>query len=221
MVTYAVSTDPLSGWWAFDGCAPPLGVGSTVRCEPTSSLRTRLGAPRLSTPHPLPPDQRTCVVRRCNVSDINKRGSGVVVVVIALLAVACGGSSYGTSTTASLAGSSAASGSLRVEQMDFRFQPQTLSAGAGKAATIVLVNSGSVTHTFTIDELGVDKSVAPGQTATVSFTPTKGGDLTFYCRFHRGSGMTGTLRVSGAASVAPAKATPSSSGGGSSGSYGY
>jgi nitrite reductase (NO-forming) len=130
---------------------------------------------------------------------------------VAILAAGCmsGGSSYGSSgqpkaSPSAQAAASTTTGALQVEQVDYRFQPPDLTAQAGDPVTVELVNHGSTAHTFTIDELNVDKSLDPGQTATVTFTPTARGIFEFYCRFHRSSGMTGSLTVSGAASSSSA-----------------
>lgn len=154
-------------------------------------------------------------------------GLAVAALTATVLAAACGSgsSSYSTSSpsgaiASSQASSSATAGALRVEQLDYRFQPQQLAATTGKAATIEIVNSGSTAHTFTIDELGVDKALDPGQTATVTFAPTKSGTLAFYCRFHRSSGMTGSLVVSGGSGSSSVSPSPTSSGAGSNGGYG-
>lgn len=158
-----------------------------------------------------------------------KRAAGLVAAALTatVLAAACGSGSNGYSTSSPSgapaspqASSSATAGALRVEQLDYRFQPQQLAGTTGKAVTVEIVNSGSTAHTFTIDELGVDKTLDPGQSATVTFTPTKAGAFMFYCRFHRSSGMTGSLVVSGGASSSSVNPSPASSGAGSNGGCG-
>jgi cytochrome c oxidase subunit II len=158
-----------------------------------------------------------------------KRAAGLVVAALTatVVAAACGSgsSSYSTSNPSGAsaspqASSSGTAGTLRVEQLDYRFQPQQLTGMMGKAVTVEIVNSGGTAHTFTIDGLGVDQTLDPGQSATVTFTPTRAGTFTFYCRFHRSSGMTGSLIVSGGSSSSSASPSPASSGAGSNGGYG-
>jgi hypothetical protein len=48
----------------------------------------------------------------------------------------------------------------------------------------VLKNEGRSTHTFTIDELGINVRLAPGETKTIEITPNKVGSYTFYCIPH-------------------------------------
>ena len=158
---------------------------------------------------------------------IRTRGVGfaAAALTLAILAAACGsgGGSYGSSGPSKASpspqpASSSAAGALNVEQVDYRFQPMTLRAKSGSGVTVELVNHGGTAHTFTIDELSVDKRLDPGQSATVTFTPTTGGTFTFYCRFHRSSGMTGSLTVSdgptGSSSRTPSAVPSAASSGG-------
>ncbi|HEU4760061.1 MAG TPA: cupredoxin domain-containing protein [Dehalococcoidia bacterium] len=135
----------------------------------------------------------------------------VVLVMLAagLAAAACGGGKEKQSD----GGQPAGSNTVSMEQDDFYFKPKDTTVEAGKAVTVNLKNEGKATHTFTIDELNVDQTVAPDTEATVTFTPTKAGTLAFYCKFHRGRGMEGTLTVSGGAgSSAPGGKTPATTG---------
>src|SRR5436190_23406963 len=141
----------------------------------------------------------------------------VLALVAAFGATACGGSDEEKTTT-----QGTTSGAVSLEQDDFYFQPTTLKSEAGKPLQVALKNEGQASHTFTIDSLNIDQTVKPGETMTVSVTPKAGGDLPFYCRFHKASnGMQGTITVSGAVSggggAASPTATKSTSGGGSGG----
>ncbi len=43
---------------------------------------------------------------------------------------------------------------------------------------LVLKNEGRSTHTFTIEELGINVRLAPGETKTIEITPNKVGSYT-------------------------------------------
>ncbi len=132
---------------------------------------------------------------------------GVLTLIVAFGAAACGGDEEEKSTTP---------GVVSLEQDDFYFQPTKLTAAAGKSLQVVLKNEGKTTHTFTIDSLNIDQALKPDETRTVTVTPKSGGDLTFYCRFHvQSNGMMGTLTVSGGADGAsPSSPTKTSTSGG-------
>src|SRR5213080_1619178 len=138
---------------------------------------------------------------------------GVLALVAAFGAVACGGSDEEKTTT-----QSTAPGAVSLEQDDFYFQPAKLNGEAGKSLQVAIKNEGKTSHTFTIDSLNIDQTVKPDETMTVTVTPKAGGDLPFYCRFHKASnGMQGTITVSGSsgAGATSRSATKSTSGGGS------
>lgn len=82
----------------------------------------------------------------------------------------------------------------------FKFSPNVLKARAGASLTFTARNAADVVHNFTIEQslsgkVGVD--VQPGETRGIGFVvAAKPGRYAFYCRFHRGRGMTGTLVLS-------------------------
>lgn len=86
-------------------------------------------------------------------------------------------------------------GALLVEARNVRFDPTTLTAGAGRV-TVAVRNRDLFWHTFTVDRLKVDLKVPVGRlrTATVDARP---GTYRFYCRIpaHAAVGMRGTLVV--------------------------
>ncbi len=143
---------------------------------------------------------------------------------IGLLAAACGGDE-GDKSGATAAGAGG-NKTAQVALDDFYFKPTALQGQTGQPIQLKLTNEGKETHTFTIDSLNIDKTLKPGEEATITVTPSQAGGLTYYCRFHvQSSNMKGTLTVSGAAGVAPPKTTaaasaPPKSPGGSSGYYG-
>ena len=77
---------------------------------------------------------------------------------------------------------------------NFLFNPKEITAKVGQPITIHFRNSGF--HTFTIDELGVNKTVSTGS-ETVTFTADKKGRFPYYCTVgsHRALGMEGVLVV--------------------------
>ena len=120
----------------------------------------------------------------------------LVLVAIALGLAACGGgsSSGGNSESGS------ASGKTEVELDDDYFDPKTITGDAGETITLELKNEGSNEHNFTLDAQSVDQDVEAGDEAEVTVTLPKSGTLTFYCKYHRSQGMTGTLGSSSTSS---------------------
>jgi plastocyanin len=88
-------------------------------------------------------------------------------------------------------------GKTEVELDDYYFEPTVLEGKPGEKVTLELKNEGKTQHTFTIDSQGVDQQVAPGEEAEVDVTIPKSGAVSFYCKFHKGSGMAGALTVKG------------------------
>lgn len=76
----------------------------------------------------------------------------------------------------------------------FIFSPNTVTIAEGGVITVK--NVGTVHHTFTIQNHGIDQLVNRGDSAkvTIDLAP---GTYTFVCRFHQSQGMTGTLTVTG------------------------
>jgi len=77
---------------------------------------------------------------------------------------------------------------------NFFFSPKSLVLNKDQPVKITFSNSG--THTFSINELGINRSLS-GSVVTVEFTPTKSGTFEYYCAVpgHRGNGMFGSLTV--------------------------
>jgi plastocyanin len=101
---------------------------------------------------------------------------GVLVVLAALTPAACSGSSAPPSCDAPTQTTS-------VELQDFAFAPDCIAAPA--AATLTLENTGSATHTFTIDGTGVNANVNAGDTATVTLSGlTAGTTYRVICTYH-------------------------------------
>ena len=83
--------------------------------------------------------------------------------------------------------------SLDVGLQDFSFKPTFVKATPGQKLEVALSNEGAAPHTFTSTELGVDKELKPGESATVEITVPSADAVTFICRFHQGGGMQGAV----------------------------
>ena len=133
------------------------------------------------------------------------RKLAVILSLVALAAVACGGSSKTESTgtpPVSLAGTTnnhgtkTASASMEVELDDFYFEPTFIKAKPGETITIEVKNEGKAVHTFTSPDLGnVDEQLAAGTSKKIMVTAPSTGQALFYCRFHQGQGMQGAIFI--------------------------
>jgi plastocyanin len=109
------------------------------------------------------------------------------------------GSSSSTKTTvaSSSSGSSGSGGEVKVNMVDDAFQPKVITGKAGSTVKVELKNTGSREHNFKIDsQKQADADVEPGEDATVSVKIPTSGTVQFYCEYHKGLGMVGTLKAS-------------------------
>jgi uncharacterized cupredoxin-like copper-binding protein len=101
----------------------------------------------------------------------------------------------------------AAAQSVEVVAYDIYFEPKEVTIPANTDVTVMLPNDGAAPHNFSIDELGIDIDIAPGETQeTVINAPP--GEYEFYCNVpgHKEAWMVGTLIVTeSAAAAAPAE----------------
>ena len=133
------------------------------------------------------------------------RKLAVVLSLLALAAVGCGGGSKTESASAppvSLAGptnnhgTKTASDSMEVELDDFYFEPTFIKAKPGEKITIEVKNEGKAVHTFTSTDLGnVDEQLAAGTSKKITVTAPQSGQALFYCRFHQSQGMQGAIFI--------------------------
>lgn len=132
-------------------------------------------------------------------------GAVAALLVLAVLLAACGGGG-GSSQPQSQAprqqtGSSGASGQVReikVVLSDFSFEPQEITVKRGERVRLVLENTGTVAHDWTLPELNlVSPKVQPRQTATYEFSVDRAGNFRTVCAEpgHEALGMVGTLIV--------------------------
>jgi plastocyanin len=95
----------------------------------------------------------------------------------------------------------ATAGTTAVPIRHFAFTADTLTVAAGQTVRIAVANGDTSLHTFTLDEAGVDVSIAPGAEKVIEFTAPASGTYTWYCVPHSGpgengrEGMVGTLVV--------------------------
>ena len=100
-----------------------------------------------------------------------------------------------------------ASQTVDIVAYDIYFEPKEVTIPANTDVTVMLPNDGVTPHNFSIDELGIDIDIAPGETKeTVINAPA--GEYEYYCNVpgHKEAGMVGTLIVTeDAAAAAPAE----------------
>lgn len=108
----------------------------------------------------------------------------------------------GTSSTTAADQGDSSSGEGRavdVTAQDFEFDPSTIEAEPGEVLEITFTNEGNAPHTFTTEDDQADEEVQPGDSTTFTVSVPDSGTLAFECRFHAGSGMTGTIGTGDAA----------------------
>jgi plastocyanin len=94
-------------------------------------------------------------------------------------------------------GTAKATDGMEVELDNFYFGPTVIEATAGQTFKVELFNEGGAPHTFTIDSLNIDVTLAPEERMDVTITaPGTAGTVAFYCKFHQiSSKMQGALVV--------------------------
>lgn len=116
-------------------------------------------------------------------------------------------------------GTKTASDDTKVELNDYYFEPTILKGKPGQKIKLELENEGSVEHSFTIDSQSVDREIQPGDEAEVTVTVPKSGSVSFYCKFHKSSGMAGALVSGSGAAPSPTTTTTQTTSGGGGGGY--
>lgn len=76
-----------------------------------------------------------------------------------------------------------AAGAIALEHSNFEFLPETVTVAAGEQVRIVMKNSDPIVHTFSIEELGIDEAILPGNSELIEFT-APAGTYTIYCKPH-------------------------------------
>jgi plastocyanin len=78
---------------------------------------------------------------------------------------------------------------------DDYFKPKAITGKPGSTVKVELKNEGSNEHNFKIDGQKADADVEPGKSANVSVVIPKSGSVQFYCEYHKGLGMVGTVKA--------------------------
>jgi len=94
-------------------------------------------------------------------------------------------------------GAAAATGStLAIEAGDFFFAPTCETGVQPGTITMVVKNTGQALHNVSIAAQNIDMDVAPGETITVQVKLDKDA-VPYLCKYHRTSGMVGSLIPAG------------------------
>jgi uncharacterized cupredoxin-like copper-binding protein len=107
------------------------------------------------------------------------------------------------------AAAGAAAQTVDIVANDIFFEPKEVTIPANTDVTVMLPNDGAAPHNFSIDELGIDIDLPPGETQkTVINAPA--GKYQYYCNVpgHKEAGMVGTLIVTEGASTTALAAAP-------------
>ena len=112
--------------------------------------------------------------------------------VVVIATGACSGDETGddTPTQSTETGGDVVPGSAQIAIAGSTFEPTTLPVASG-STDITITNADAVDHTFTLDDMSVDETVAAGASATVTVDVSE--TIGFHCEIH--PSMTGTLQV--------------------------
>lgn len=89
-------------------------------------------------------------------------------------------------------------GKLKLEMTDRGFIPSRFECAVNEDIVATLTNTGTRSHTFSIDELDIEVAVGPGQTTTFTIeSPNRLGHYTYYSNTpeDRAMGMAGTMSI--------------------------
>lgn len=101
---------------------------------------------------------------------------------------------------------------LSVTAENFAFAPTVIEAAPGSTVDLTIENPSPSVHTFTSKRLGVDVTVAAGDTAEVTVDLPESGPVPFVCAYHEGSGMAGSFVLEPPAADQPETVTVSDAG---------
>lgn len=88
-----------------------------------------------------------------------------------------------------------AAAAQEITMAEFAFTPTFIKVASEATLKVTLKNPGGLAdHTFTLDALGVDRQLKPGEQADFDLKlPAAGEALRFYCRLHADKGMQGAI----------------------------
>lgn len=88
---------------------------------------------------------------------------------------------------------------LRLEEKNTLFSTKEITVKSGNNVLVIVKNSDSSVHTFTIDELGVNVENPASKTSLAAFKADKAGTFVYYCAIpgHRENGMEGKIVIQG------------------------
>jgi plastocyanin len=118
-------------------------------------------------------------------------------VILIALALAALGSIAMTATARTAISAEARANASSVDIRNFEFSPNQLQVKAGDSVRVVVKNSDTTLHTFTLPEAGVDVSVPPGTEKLVEFKAPKAGEYRWYCIPHSSDGPYGRTGMVG------------------------
>jgi plastocyanin len=114
--------------------------------------------------------------------------TAILVVVTALGAAACGGSSTSYGSTGSACSAATAVATTTVSIQGMTFSPSCIKVAAG--ATVTFTNHDAIAHTVTADDSSYNSGdLAPGATFTHVYAVA--GSYPYHCLIH--PGMTGSV----------------------------
>ncbi|WP_067724528.1 cupredoxin domain-containing protein [Oceanobacillus damuensis] len=82
-----------------------------------------------------------------------------------------------------------------VELHDDYFSPDSITIAKEETTKLLLENVGQKEHTFTVEKLGIDVEVKPGEQKTITVKPEEPGTYELICRYHEKEGMVGEVIV--------------------------
>lgn len=83
--------------------------------------------------------------------------------------------------------------SLTMTAGDSYFSPTCLTGVGAGTVTLKITNTGTALHNITVDAQGIDSDIPARQSVTMKVAVAAGAPLTFFCKYHRASGMQGAL----------------------------
>jgi len=105
-----------------------------------------------------------------------RRAIGIVLAVVGVLAVVSAVLTISSRSTVTTTDAAA-----QVDLKSFKFDQTSYSAPGG--ATVAVKNEDPFAHTFTIDALGIDVNLGPGDSVVVNI-PAQAGTYVVYCKLH-------------------------------------